>query len=178
MMRFFRSACFGRGPWDSCRPTVSPTRLRVFDITPMSDPDRQDKKMRDWTLTKTRLAGGVWEGVLSGGTPGAAPPRIEVSHLQEPLDGVEVVACPGDEGWTLRVPVPADRIADGVQTFVIRDGESGEVLDSFALLAGEALSQDIRAEMALLREELDLLKQAFRRHCRETTDPGGADQID
>ena len=134
--------------------------------------------MSDWTLTKTRLAGGVWEGVLSGGTPGAAPPRIEVTHLQERLEGVEVVVCPGTEERVLRVPVPADRIADGVQTFLIRDGESGEVLDSFALLAGEALSQDIRAEMALLRAELDLLKQAFRRHCRETTDPGAADQID
>lgn len=134
--------------------------------------------MSDWTLTKTRLAGGVWEGVLSGGKPGAAPPRIEVTHLQEPLEGVEVVARPGNEGWTLRVPVPADRIADGFQTFVIRDGESGAVLDSFALLAGEALSQDIRAEMALLRAELDLLKQAFRRHCRETSESAAADQID
>ena len=47
-----------------------------------------------------------------------------------------------------------------------------------ALLAGEALSQDIRAEMALMRAELDLLKQAFRRHCRETSDPGAASQID
>ena len=89
-----------------------------------------------------------------------------------------MVVCPGTEEWVLRVPVPADRIADGVQTFLIRDGDSGEVLDSFALLAGEALSQDIRAEMALMRAELDLLKQAFRRHCRETSDPGAADQID
>jgi hypothetical protein len=32
--------------------------------------------------------------------------------------------------------------------------------------------------MALLRAELDLLKQAFRRHCRETRDPAAADQID
>jgi len=144
----------------------------------MTGPERQETKMSDWTLTKTRLAGGVWEGVLSGGAAGAAPPRIEVKYLQERLEGVEVVVCPGTEEWVLRVPVPADRIADGVQTFLIRDGDSGEVLDSFALLAGEALSQDIRAEMALLRAELDLLKQAFRRHCRETTDPGAADQID
>jgi hypothetical protein len=30
------------------------------------------------------------------------------------------------------------------------------------------LAEDIRAEMDLLRAELDLLKQAFRRHCVET----------
>jgi hypothetical protein len=49
--------------------------------------------------------------VFSGGAPCAAPPRIKVTHMQEPLDGVEVVARPGTEGWALRVPVPADRIA-------------------------------------------------------------------
>ena len=43
------------------------------------------------------------------------------------------------------------------------------MLDSFALMSGDALSYDIRAEMTLLREELDMLKRAFRRHCLETT---------
>jgi len=124
--------------------------------------------MSDWTLTKTRLFEGVWEGVLVGGAPGAAPPEIEVTHQQEPLAGVEVTARPDCDGFGLRVPVPADRIADGVQTFVIRDSASGSVLDSFALVAGDALACDLRAEISLLREELDLLKRAFRRHCNET----------
>ena len=60
-------------------------------------------------------------------------------------------------------------IADGVQTFLIRDHATGETLESFAVIAGEALSHDIRAEMTLLREELDMLKRAFRRHWLETT---------
>jgi hypothetical protein len=30
------------------------------------------------------------------------------------------------------------------------------------------LDEDIRAEVDLLRAELDLLKRAFRRHCSET----------
>jgi hypothetical protein len=123
--------------------------------------------MSDLTLTKTRLFEGVWEGVLAGETEGAAP-EIEVTHLQEPVPGVEVIARPEGGGWVLRVPVPAETIADGVQTFVIRDRRSGATLDSFTLLAGDALSYDIRAEMALLREELDLLKRAFRRHCLDT----------
>ncbi|MFB9151427.1 hypothetical protein [Roseovarius ramblicola] len=124
--------------------------------------------MDDWTLTKTRLFEGVWEGVLAG--PGApdTPPAIEVTHQQEPLAGVEVTARPDRGDFVLRVPIPADRISDGVQTFVIRDRTSGAVLDSFALVAGDALAYDLRAEIALLREELDLLKRAFRRHCLET----------
>jgi len=123
--------------------------------------------MSDLTLTKTRLFEGVWEGVLAGDTEGAGP-EIEVTHLQEVVPGVEVIARPEGGGWVLRVPVPAERISDGVQTFVIRDRRSGATLDSFTLLAGDALSYDIRAEMALLREELDLLKRAFRRHCLDT----------
>lgn len=124
--------------------------------------------MSDLTLTKTRLFEGVWEGVLSGEPMAGTTPDIEVTHHQDPIAGVEVIARPDAGDWVVRVPVPPEKVADGVQTFVIRDRATGAVLDSFALLAGDVLSYDIRAEMALLREELDLLKRAFRRHCLET----------
>lgn len=124
--------------------------------------------MSDWTLTKMRLFAGVWEGVLSRTDAGTERPEIEVTHLQQPLAGVEVTEDPAAQVWLLRVPVPVETIADGVQTYLIRDRRTGSVLDSFTLLAGEVLSHDIRAEMALLREELDLLKRAFRRHCLDT----------
>ena len=122
----------------------------------------------DIVLTKTRLIQGVWEGVLSGGPGGTWQPKIEVTHLERPLQGVEVTEDRELRHWMIRVPVPAALIADGVQTFLIRNAESGETLQSFAILAGEALAEDIRAEMNLLREELDMLKRAFRRHCVET----------
>ena len=124
--------------------------------------------MSDLTLTKTRLFEGVWEGILTRETGGKDMPRIVVTHLQQPLDGVEVIARPEDGLWVLRVPIPPEVIADGVQTFVIGDQASGEAIGSFALMSGDALSHDIRAEVTLLREELDLLKRAFRRHCLET----------
>lgn len=124
--------------------------------------------MSDWTLTKTRLFEGVWEGVLARRGPGTGAPKIEVTHLQRPVEGIEVIARAEAGDWVLRVPVPPEAIADGVQTFVISDADSGAVLESFALMAGDVLSYDIRAEMALLREELDLLKRAFRRHCLDT----------
>jgi len=125
--------------------------------------------MSDWTLTKTRLFEGVWEGVLGASDVAASPPEIEVTHELAPLPGVEMIPREEGGGFVLRVPVPAERISDGVQTFVIRDRASDTVLDSFSLVAGEALAYDLRAEIALLREELDLLKRAFRRHCLETT---------
>ncbi len=124
--------------------------------------------MSDVTLTKTRLFEGVWEGVLTHEGTGNFQPDIEVTHLQKPVSGVEVVEKPDEKLWVVRVPIPAELISDGVQTFLIRDKRSGETLDSFALMSGEALSYDIRAEVTLLREELDMLKRAFRRHCLET----------
>ncbi|HKL45580.1 MAG TPA: hypothetical protein VJ906_05000 [Roseovarius sp.] len=119
-------------------------------------------------LTKTRLYEGVWEGVLTREGEGNYQPEIEVTHLQKELSGVEVTEHPDQDMWLLRVPIPAELIADGVQTFLIRDRKTGDTLNSFALLSGDALSYDIRAEVILLREELDMLKRAFRRHCLET----------
>ncbi|WP_422025302.1 hypothetical protein [Roseovarius sp.] len=124
--------------------------------------------MTDLTLTKTRLFEGVWEGVLTRESGGTAAPEVDVTHLQTPLDGVEIIEKPEEKLWVLRVPIPAEVIADGVQTFLILDRVTGEKIGDFALMSGDALSYDIRAEVTLLREELDMLKRAFRRHCLET----------
>ena len=124
--------------------------------------------MSDLTLTKTRLFEGVWEGVLTTEVEGNFQPEVEVTHLQNKIDGVEIIENREARHWVLRVPIPASLITDGVQTFLINDVKTGDTLDSFALMSGDALSYDIRAEVTLLREELDMLKRAFRRHCLET----------
>ncbi len=124
--------------------------------------------MSNLTLTKTRLFEGVWEGQLVYDGEANIQPDIEVTHLERPIPGVQVIENESAGFWILRVQIPAEVIADGVQTFLIRDRRTGVTLDSFALMSGDALGYDIRAEMALLREELDLLKRAFRRHCLET----------
>ncbi|MEM1235807.1 MAG: hypothetical protein AAGI10_02475 [Pseudomonadota bacterium] len=116
------------------------------------------------TVTKTRLREGVWEGVVSGS---AVSPQISVTHLENSIEGVKVEAL-GDNQWTLRVPIPASALSDGVQTFLIQHAETGATLGNFAIAAGAPLSEDLRAEVDLLRAELDMLKRAFRRHCVET----------
>ncbi len=122
--------------------------------------------MRDLTLTKTRIRAGAWEGVLTGG--GAAP-VLQVTLHDTQLSGVTVMPIdtrPGD--YAVRVPIPAEMLSDGVQSFVIRDQASGEKLGHFTLITGVAMEDDIQAEVDLLRAELDMLKRAFRRHCLET----------
>jgi len=120
--------------------------------------------MTERKLTKTRLVGGIWEGLLTGHDD--ADPKLVVTHKLTVLDDVTVVR--EDAGWSVRIPVPSEMISDGAQTFVIRDAQTDDVLNSFTLLAGEGVGEDMRAEVDLLRAELDLLKRAFRRHCVET----------
>ncbi|MGY9031610.1 MAG: hypothetical protein ACKVIA_05150 [Rhodobacterales bacterium] len=119
------------------------------------------------TLTKTRMIAGVCEGIFAGVID--APPQIAVTHHGEQVDGAVIKKAAQSDDWVLHVPIPVHLLADGVQTYLISDVETGETLNSFTLLTGEALAEDIREEMALLREELDMLKSAFRRHCVETT---------
>lgn len=118
------------------------------------------------TLTKTRIRAGVWEGVLSGPSE---QPVLEVLLLGAPITGVSVTAIPERSAeWAVRVSIPAESLTEGVQTFVIRDVATEEKLAHFTIITGVAMEEDLRAEVDLLRAELDMLKRAFRRHCLET----------
>ena len=116
-------------------------------------------------LTKTRIRAGIWEGVLSG----TDRPALEVRHLEAEVPGISVAAIPDRPGeWAVRVPIPADVLGEGVQTFLIRNRDTGETLQHFTIITGVPMEDDLRAEVDLLRAELDMLKRAFRRHCLET----------
>ena len=122
--------------------------------------------MTEAKLFGTRIRAGIWEGVITGQT---SAPHLEVMHLEVSLDGVKVAAVVGHPGqWAVQVPIPVQALNDGVQTFIIRDLDTGAKLAHFTVITGGALDDDIRAEIDLLRAELDLLKRAFRRHCVET----------
>jgi hypothetical protein len=124
--------------------------------------------MSTLTLTKNRLFEGVWEGVLTAGEGIAMKPQLEVFHLDKPVSGVQMNDAPDQKSWIVRVPIPAEIISDGVQTLLVRDKVSDQTLTTITMISGEALADDIRAEVDLLRAELDMLKRAFRRHCLET----------
>lgn len=124
--------------------------------------------MTELTLTKTRLFEGVWEGLLTSEQSDIPQPDIQVTFQQMPLADVQLRERKDKKSWLLRVPIPSHLISDGVQTFLIQEKKSSIILGSFALMTGDILSYDIRSEVALLREELDMLKRALRRHCLET----------
>lgn len=122
--------------------------------------------MSDTKLTKTRIRAGIWEGVLRGP---AAPPAIEVVLQGQTLSGVTQTAIPDRPGeWAIRVPIAPEHLSEGVQTYLIREVGGSDALAHFTIITGVAMEEDLRAEVDLLRQELDMLKRAFRRHCLET----------
>lgn len=122
--------------------------------------------MSDVQLTKTQLRQGVWQGIVTHASPDA--PVIEVSHRNTILTNVTLTHEEKANHWVLSIPIPPEMIADGVHTMVIKDKMTGSQIGHETFLAGDVLGDDIRAEMDLLRDELDMLKRAFRRHCLET----------
>lgn len=117
--------------------------------------------MTDIVLTQTRIANGWWEGILTGA---GAEPVVEAVHQGFALPGVEVGGPP--DARLVRVPIPASILSEGVQTILLHVDHV--LRGQFTLIAGVPLDEDLRAEISLLRAELDLLKRAFRRHCAET----------
>lgn len=113
------------------------------------------------------VKGGVWRGRLEGGT---RPARVALTLLGEIVAQAQL-AGDGD-GWLLEVALPGSTISDGVQTLVLTadDGAPDEPtrpdglhLARLPLLAGRPLDEDLLAEMAALRAELELVKRELRR---------------
>lgn len=119
------------------------------------------------TLEGARIAAGCWRAELVAPDRDEAP-AIEVWHQEARLDGVSLAAPSAPGRWPVAVPIPASLLSDGVQTFVVREVTTGATLGHFTIVTGVPLEDDIRAEIDLLRAELDMLKKAFRRHCAET----------
>ena len=113
----------------------------------------------------TQIKGGVWQGDLL--EAGEMQPVLQVTHLGQPLDQVSYAWDKAHGAWRVTIILPPSLLSDGVQTCVISDA-TGASLASFSIICGDALSDDLRAEIGLLRAELDLLQKAFRKHCAET----------
>ncbi|MBE1285134.1 MAG: hypothetical protein GJ676_17615 [Rhodobacteraceae bacterium] len=124
--------------------------------------------MTDLILTKTRFRNGKWEGRLEGVQDTGVRPDIRVTLNDRQVTSVEVSEGDTTKIWNVIVTIPSEAIADGVQTFLIFDGDSDTKLADFSLIGGEPAADNLLAEVSLLRAELDMLKRAFRRHCLET----------
>lgn len=123
--------------------------------------------MSDLTLTTTRLHNKVWEGRIKNAS-GGDQPAITVLFKDQPVEDVLIEATESAGLWAIKIPIPDHSISEGVQTFLVMDAKKNVELGAFSIIAGEIAGDDLRAEVELLRAELDMLKRAFRRHCLET----------
>jgi hypothetical protein len=120
-------------------------------------------------LNKKQIVGGKYIGILRSRNKGLQNPSLEMIHLGNVVGDVQVepIGTDGDN-WEVRAEIPPEFLMDGVQTFLFVLAGQTEILDRFSIITGEPLEEDLRAEIQLLREELDMIKRAFRRHCIET----------
>lgn len=115
-------------------------------------------------ILELRIRRGVCEGRLSGGGETAPQLRFEAGEVAMPAPRLTRDA----EGWGFAQDLPAALLNEGAQAVLIVDAARGVQIGQFALSVGEALADDLRAEVAQLRAEMDLLKTAFRREMRGT----------
>ncbi|MFT4013377.1 MAG: hypothetical protein QM682_08225 [Paracoccus sp. (in: a-proteobacteria)] len=114
------------------------------------------------------LKSGIWQGVLRREV---APGRLLLVHLGSRVADARA-AAQADGSWRIAAAIPALKLSDGVQTFLLLEdqGEGTEQpqpgalhLASLSIVAGAPLEEDMRAELDLIRSELDLLKKELRR---------------
>jgi hypothetical protein len=105
--------------------------------------------------------GGVWKGRLTGFAAGT-PPEVTISGDGGILPGVSL-APDGQGAWIISVPIPAESLGEGIVAFVVTDAHSGTRVGEIVIAVGGAADDDLRAELGLLRAELELLKRAVRR---------------
>lgn len=119
--------------------------------------------MTGFTLTRLGFRGGVWQGRFAANSKASKVPKVELRSQGEVIEGVQLQAD-GKGAWLISAPIPARLLGDGVAGFLIVDAATGAELAGFSIAAGIPADDDLRAEIGLLRAELELLKKAFRRH--------------
>ncbi len=117
-----------------------------------------------WTLTRLRLVAGTWEGRLAG-PAGAEPPDLAATWRGEDI-GEPRLAPDGDRRWHVTLTLPNSLISDGIHTLAIGP-RGGDPLCVETMAFGDALGADLRADLAALRTEVEVLKRALRRHLAE-----------
>ena len=114
-------------------------------------------------IEPTRFAEGIWRALLSQPSDlKAPPPKIDVLLQGRPIRGVRVDPLNMENCYELSVPIPPEAIGSGTYMLLIVEQGSSKVLARIVPSGGDLNGEDLRAEMAELRAEIDLLKRLFR----------------
>lgn len=115
------------------------------------------------TFESLGVAGGCWSGTLHAANP---PASLAVVHRGQVVAQARAQGA-GPGLWAVTADLPSVVIDEGVHSLLLVAGEpdapASQVLGSLTLIAGRVAGEDVLAEVAQLRAELDLLKREFRR---------------
>ena len=114
-------------------------------------------------LDKIDFSNGIWRGLLTV-AQGSTTPELRVELNGTLIADTTITDVPSECEWIINIPIPRHAIGDGVYTFTIFIDDDKVPIASFCMTAGRAMEYDLQAEVALLREELEILQRAFRRH--------------
>jgi len=114
-------------------------------------------------IEPTRFAEGIWRALLSQPSDLKAPPhKIDVLLQGRPIRGVRVDSLNMENCYELSVPIPPEAVGFGTYMPMFVEQGSSKVLSRIVLSGGNLSGEDLRAEMAELCAEIDLLKRLFR----------------
>ena len=108
-------------------------------------------------VTGLRLSSGVFSGHVTGAR---RAPEIEMVIDGTVAGAVRLEAAEGG-GYRLKARLPREALSEGTVAVVFRDRETGAGLTAYPVRAGVGLDDDLAAEVAALRGELEVLKRAF-----------------
>ena len=118
-------------------------------------------------IEPTRFAEGIWRALLSQPSDlKAPPPKIDVLLQGRLIRDVRVDPLNMENCYELSVPIPPEAVGFGTYMLLIVEQGSSKVLSRIVLSGGDLNGEDLRAEMAELRAEIDLLKRLFRASCK------------
>ena len=117
-------------------------------------------------LTRTQFIQGQYTGILEVPTSTKNPPKIILIHAPNPP--VTCTLTPIKSGsYEVTTSITNSDISDGVSIFLIVEDGNLDILDSFTIQVSGADEPALKEDVALLRDELDMLKRAFRNHARK-----------
>lgn len=122
--------------------------------------------MTETSLIDATIRAGVWHGIVE--VAGGSAPSIALHHAGGVLEPRRIAPIAGHAGrWQIEVALPADLLEEGVRALLITDQSDGRTLQSLTISAGAPFGDDLTAEVANLRAEVEVLKAALRRLARE-----------
>lgn len=118
-----------------------------------------------WTLHRTEVSGGTYRGLLTCEDTEQTAPALSLDLGGQTLG--QMIVTQVDGGWQVEGALGLAPLTDGTQTVFVRLAD-GTALDSLTVVTGLSAPEDLRAELSVLRAELEILKVAFRRHVSES----------